>query len=295
MNGHSTNPSFIARNRYWIMAAAIILFMPPLSFLFQFTGDSNFCGTWCPRMFFVWRKGMTLDSYFGGFLRSHMGVLMVDAVLISTFFFGRHWCSHLCPVGAGMELGSRMIPRALKVDFSIIPAPAFRYGYLTVYFLAPAFGLGSLCCSYCHFATLPRLFGSLFSPADLAYFLRTAGLMNLGLLVFIGFFSRGGKAYCNLFCPVGALDALVNRLSAAWGRRMAVSAHQCNGCGKCVGKCPAWAIELNRKNNKAEISQFSCFPCRVCESVCPNGAITYSKSMQAKKTEYLVGVYETEN
>ncbi len=295
MKEQITNPSFIARNRYWIMAAAFVLFMPPLSLLFQFTGDTNFCGTWCPRMFFVWRKGMSLDAYFSGFLRSYMGVLLLDTVLIFTLFFGRYWCSHLCPVGAGMELGSKLIPKGFKIDFSIIPAASFRYGYLTVYFLASAIGIGSLCCSYCNFATLPRLFGAAFSTADLAYFLRTAGIVNLGMVVFLGFLSKGGKAYCNLLCPVGAIDALVNRLGFGRGRRMAVSANQCNGCGKCVGKCPAWAIELNRVNNKAEISQLSCMPCRLCESVCPNGAITYSKSMQAKKTEYLVGVYETEN
>lgn len=274
------------------MAASIFLFMPPLSFLFQFTGDSNFCGTWCPRMFFVWRNGMSVDAYFSGFLRSYMGVLLVAGVLISTFLFGRYWCSHLCPVGAGMEFGSRLIPKPLKIDFSMIPAPSFRYGYLTVYFLAAAFGIGSLCCSYCNFATLPRFFGAAFSTADLAYFLRTAGIVNLGLVVFLGFLARGGKAYCNLICPIGAIDALSNRLGAFWGKRVHVDAHHCNGCGKCVSKCPVWAIELK---DTARIDQLSCIPCRICETACSEGAITYSKIMHSKKIENMVDAYETFN
>ncbi len=81
-----TKPAFPGRRRYWIMALAMVLFLPPLSFLFQFTGDSNFCGTWCPRMFFVWRKGASLDAYFMGYLRSYMGVALVFGILLTTFF-----------------------------------------------------------------------------------------------------------------------------------------------------------------------------------------------------------------
>ena len=80
------------------------------------------------------------------------------------------------------------------------------------YLLAPLFGLGSLCCSYCNFATAPRLIGAAFSGADLAFFLRTAGVINLLLLLVLGILARGGRGYCNLLCPVGALDALAARL-----------------------------------------------------------------------------------
>ncbi len=276
MAGIPNNRSFIARNRYWFMAAAIVLFMPPLSFLFQFTGDSNFCGTWCPRMFFVWRSGMSAETYFSGFLRSYMGVALVSGVLVSTFFFGRYWCSHLCPVGAGMELGSKIAPERLKIDYSRIPAPSFRYGYLSVYFLASALGIGSLCCSYCNFATLPRMLGAVFSPADLAYFFRTAGLLNLGLVLLMGFLAKGGRAYCNLICPIGALDALSNRLGITFGKRVHVCADKCSGCGKCVSVCPTWSIQVT---DTARIDPLSCMPCRICESICPGRAVSYSRKV----------------
>ena len=287
--GTTTKFGFMAKRRYWIMALAAILFLPPLSFLFQFTGDSNFCGTWCPRMFFVWRKGMTADAYFFGYLRSYMGVILVFGFLISTFFLGRYGCSHLCPVGGTIELGSRFVPRFLKIDFSKIPAPAFRYGYLSVYFLTAAMGIGSLCCNYCNFATIPRLFGAPFSSADMAYFLRTAGLINLGLVILVGFLAKGGRAYCNLICPIGALDALSNRLGATWGKRVSVSAQKCNGCGKCKDICPTWAIDITEM---ARINQFSCMPCRMCETICPTGAITYKKTLPEKTAASQQVAYE---
>jgi len=274
MPANATTKSFFVTHRYWIILGGILLFLPPLSFLFQFVQDSNFCGTWCPRMFFVWRKGITGGEFLLGFLRSYMGVALVLTALISTLFLGRYWCSHLCPVGGTMELGSKIIPGFLKINFSGIPASAFRYGYLSVFFIAPAVGIGSLCCNYCNFATIPRLFGAAFSQADAAYFLRTAGLINLGLVVVLGFFAKGGRAYCNLLCPVGAMDALSNKLGSKLGKRVSVNVPKCNGCRLCMKVCPTWAIDVKEK---AEIDHLSCIPCRLCESVCVKGAIGYGK------------------
>lgn len=266
--------SVLVNYRYGILLAGILLFLPPLSLLVQFTQDSNFCGTWCPRMFFSWRKGMQTAEFLIGFTRSFMGVTLVAGVLLSTLFLGRYWCSHLCPVGGSMELGSKITPGVLKINYSWISAPAFRYGYLFIYLFAPAIGLGSLCCNYCNFATVPRFFGAAFSQADMAFFLRTAGLINLVLLVILGFMAKGGRAYCNLICPVGALDSLANRFGAGFGRRMRVDGLKCNGCGACAAVCPTWAIAVKER---AEINHFSCMPCRQCEKICAKEAIRYGK------------------
>ncbi|MBI5789137.1 MAG: 4Fe-4S binding protein [Candidatus Schekmanbacteria bacterium] len=272
----NTKQSFWVRNRYWIILGSILTFLPPLSFLFQFTQDSNFCGTWCPRMFFVIRSGMSGKEFAIGLLRSYAGVGLVLGILISTFFLGRYWCSHLCPVGGTMEWVSRIVPKSWKINYSTVPAPSFRYGYLTVYLLAPIFGIGNLCCNYCNFATIPRLAGAAFTQADLAYFMRTAGLINLGLVVVLGFLARGGRAYCNLLCPIGALDALSGKLGAKSGKRVRVRENACTGCKACLKVCPTWSIDM--KENRAQIDQLSCLPCRICEKTCPREAITYGKA-----------------
>ena len=268
----TTNKYFFISKRSWLLILGIILFMPPLSFLFQITQDSSFCGSWCPRMFFTWRGGATASVFLMGMVRSFMGVMLVLGVLVSTFFLGRFWCSHLCPVGGTSELGSRLIPEILKIRLNAIPASPVRYGYLAAYLLLPALGLGSLCCSYCNFATVPRLFGAPFSQADMAFFFRSAGMVNLGLLVGLGFLTKGGRGYCNLLCPVGALDSLVNRLGEKFGRRFRVVKDRCNGCGLCKDVCPVWAIDINEK---ASINQFSCLPCGLCMKACPREAVHY--------------------
>ena len=263
---------FMVRHRYMVLFAAVVLFLPPLSAFFQLFGSTNFCGEWCPRMFFVWRQGTPLQTYFSGFARSAFGAGLLLSILAVTLVAGRYWCSHICPIGGAMELLSRLVPKRLKIDYSGISAPAFRYGYLAVYLIAPALGLGSLCCSYCNFATVPRLFAAPFSSADMAYFMRTAGLINLALLILLGFLAKGGRAYCNLICPIGALDALANRLSRKWGMRVRVDTEKCSGCSRCRTICPTWAIDVEKT---AAIDPLSCIPCRKCEAICPEGAISY--------------------
>ena len=116
--------SFWSKNRTLILLASIVLILPPLAAIVQLTGDVNFCGRWCPRMFFAWREGQTLTAFLMGFVRAYMGVALVFAILTTTLAFGRYWCSHLCPVAAPLELGSRLIPKGLKIDFSSTPAPS---------------------------------------------------------------------------------------------------------------------------------------------------------------------------
>ena len=270
----TTEESFLVRRRTLVLLAAVILFLPPLSLLFQaVSGDTNFCGKWCPRMFFTWRAGMTGGDFLLGMARSYLGVALVAGMAATTLFLGRYWCSHACPVGAATELGSRLLPRFLKIDYRGIPAAPVRYGYLSVYLIAPLVGLGSLCCSYCNFATVPRIFGALFSHADLVYFFRAYGMINLGMIVLLGFAARGGRAYCNFFCPVGAVDALFSKVGdLLGGKRMRIT-HQCNGCGACRDACPTGAVRL--EPGRASIDQLSCVPCGGCATACPRHAVAY--------------------
>jgi hypothetical protein len=106
-----TRIGFLSKYRTLILISALILFLPPLAVIFQVvTGDNNFCGKWCPRMFFIWRQGITSQQYFMGMMRSYMGVALVLGILGTTFFLGRYWCGHFCPIGGATELGLYYCP-----------------------------------------------------------------------------------------------------------------------------------------------------------------------------------------
>jgi Fe-S-cluster-containing hydrogenase component 2 len=109
----------------------------------------------------------------------------------------------------------------------------------------------------------------------MAYFLRTLGVVNLLLILVLGFMARGGRAYCNFFCPIGALDALSNRFGLRLGKRFHILEHRCTGCGECRKVCPTWAINLSAENKS--IDQLSCIPCGACQQVCPEQAVIYQR------------------
>jgi len=293
MAANSTEAGFLSKHRTLILISALILFLPPLALLLQVaTGDNGFCGRWCPRMFFIWRQGTTGQQFLMGMVRSIMGVGLVFGILGTTFFFGRYWCSHLCPIGGTTELGSRLVPKFLKIDFSSVPAAPVRYGYLAVYLVAPLVGLGSLCCNYCNFAAVPRIFGAPFSQADLVYFFRAYGIINLLMLVVLGFLAKGGRAYCNFFCPIGALDAVVSKFGTRFGRRVRILEDRCSNCGLCKDVCPTWAIT---EGEVTQVDQLSCFPCRECEKVCPHSAVVYGRKGPQPAVPEIEGVLPVES
>ena len=190
--------------------------------------------------------------------------------------------------GDGKPVGAT---RFLKINYAKIPAS--RLSIWVSVGLLRGCGPGGWAVFAVRTATSPpspAYSGRLSLGQDLAYFLRTAGLINLGLVLLLGIFAKGGRAYCNLLCPIGAMDGLANRAGARWGRRVSVHPAKCNGCGDCVDGCPAWAIDLTDKT--ARIDALSCMPCGYCETACARGAIGYGKSLLPISAPRGKAVYE---
>lgn len=269
----------IKRNkRYLFMILGIALFLPPLSMIPQMTGEVNMCGAVCPRMFFILSPKGAWSGLVNNTISMWFGAALVGLILLVTLFFGRLWCSHICPVGGATEIINKGVPKKLRIDFSFMNAPAFRYGYLFIYIAGAFIGIGNIACKLCNFRVIPFLIGSPFVPAYRTYLatsMGAAGLMTIGIL---GFLSKGGRGYCNLLCPVGALDSIMNSLSSKFGftKRIGTDESRCNGCGRCIDSCTVWALKLDERH-KIKRDQLSCISCRECEKACPKEAISYGR------------------
>lgn len=266
------------KTRYLTIFIGMLLFLPPFAVLPQTAGEVNLCGAACPRMFFILSPAGVLAGLGNNMQAMWFGASLVGLILLTTFFWGRLWCSHFCPIGGTTELVSHAIPERLKTGFSFIHAPAFRYCYLLVFVAGALIGIGSVACKLCNFRVIPFLAGSPFVPSYRTYLLSSVGLAGIATVSLTGFFARGGRAYCNLLCPVGALDSIVNYLGGKIGftRKVRTDLAKCSGCGSCINECMVWALERTR-NGKIKRDQASCMSCRECIKACPREAIRYGR------------------
>jgi ferredoxin len=146
------------------------------------------------------------------------------APLLVALFFGRAFCSGVCPLGAAQEvvvLRPVRVPAWLDATLSQLP---FIFGGLAV--LYAVVGSTFLICRFDPFIAFFRLGGGTLMLAI------GAGLLLLGIFV--------GRPYCRYLCPLSALLRLTAPL-AQWRPRL--TTHDCNNCHLCAGSCPYGAIK----------------------------------------------------
>jgi len=265
--------------RYLIIFTSCLLFFAPFALIPGAVGNDDLCGKMCMRRFYLYFPDMSLEDFATTITIAWMGVLLLAGIFISTFFFGRIWCAYICPVGGFPELVSRTLNDRWKIEYRSLPQVPIRYGYFAVYvLLMPTLGISA--CTLCNFITVPRLFEA-FSGAfgdnmrGFAFIFSTIGLVNLALLLLLGFFANKGRAYCQFLCPIGAMDALVNRVGAKlrFTRRIRVERDRCTGCNICARNCMTGAIKM--VDRIAVVDQLSCMSCHECVDVCDWHAIDW--------------------
>ncbi len=261
--------------RYGLIMLSCALFFAPFLILPGLVDNPDLCGKLCMRRFYLYFPGMTLDDLSAQMSVAVIGVIALSAILITTFFFGRIWCSYLCPVGGFPELVSRLLNDRWKIEYRALPQVPIRYGYFAVYLLLmPMLGISA--CTLCNFITVPRIFEA-FSGGlmGIAFLFSAVGIVNLGLLFLLGFFASKGRAYCQFLCPIGAIDGIVNRLGAKFRftRRIRVERDRCTGCNVCARQCMTGAIKM--VDRVAVVDQFSCMSCHECVDVCDWHAIDW--------------------
>lgn len=205
----------------------------------------------------------------------YLGAVLVLPLI--ALFVGPLFCGWLCPAGGLTEYLSRLVPPRLQIDLAgrLNPAPV-RYGF-TVGMIAVAFVGGNVCCSFCNFTHTQNIISSIFGHTlELTYWTSFTLVGFVLWFVVLGLFTKGGRGWCTLLCPAGALMGLFHSIgvSVGLGRAVQVNAGRCRGCKTCVSSCPAWAISMQQ--DKAKINAHTCNGCMDCVKICPDRAISYA-------------------
>ncbi|MDW7970256.1 MAG: 4Fe-4S binding protein [Nitrososphaerota archaeon] len=201
----------------------------------------------------------------------------VILALIIAFVLGPIFCGWLCPVGAVSEALSKIIPFPYRLrikDTSI--TRSLRYGFLAGWIVISLLiglgyiGISSICCRYCASSVLQSLVDAI-SSSTVLYWHSGSIIVLIFWLIIGGVFTVGGRAWCIMFCPLGAMSGLFHSLGAKLGfyRTIRRNNVKCNNCDICMKVCPMWAIDSNKS-----IDRTLCINCKECVKRCPNNAFT---------------------
>ncbi len=174
--------------------------------------------------------------------------LLLIGSLVAAVFRGRIFCSHICPLGSAQETlawcakssGSYGLKRTRYLRFVLLALVVFIAGQVP---------------------TITR-----FTPDPIFLFLTfasepTAIVLVLSIIVASCFISR---LWCRLFCPLGALLALLGIFAPA---PVAFHCQQKPNCSLCQQSCPMGAIRAG--DDCLTLSSEDCIMCGKCKSCCP--------------------------
>ncbi len=268
--------------RYILIIISCLMFFAPLLIIPGMAGNPDLCGKLCMRRFYLYYPGMSLDDFLMQISVAWVGVAALILIFVTTFFWGRMWCAYVCPVGGLPELVSRSLNDHWKIEYRSLPQVPIRYGYFTFFVIAmPTLGISA--CTLCNFITVPRIFEAFADGLmGISFIFSTVGIVNLALLFLLGFFSSKGRAYCQLLCPIGAMDGLINRAGAKFRftRHIRVERDRCTGCNICARNCMTGAIKM--VDRIAIVDQHSCMSCHECVDVCDWDAIDWLAAPKKK-------------
>lgn len=199
-------------------------------------------------------------------------------LIVVSLWFGPLFCGWLCPAGAFSEYLSRLLPDKYKINWAqLVPLVPLRYGFFLGFLGSIILGLG-IPCSYCNYYALEIFVGYLHTGQLLSSSLSLLMTFVVSNII-LGLFTKGGRGYCNLLCPVGTMCSLMHVLGplvpGAFG--MQVDKKLCVGCGLCSKKCPMQAVAITQ--GKAQINRHHCIVCGQCRQACPRKAITYTNGL----------------
>ena len=182
----------------------------------------------------------------GLFLNDLPLLILVVFTLVTTVFWGRVFCSSLCPFGALQDILERIVPRRWRRSL-----PQWLHDralWLKYVILA---GLIVMAVAYAELSVFQYFepFGTLFYQSQ--------SLLLWGILsVFVAGSIFVPRFYCRYACPLGASLGVIS-IAAFWKIKRVP---QCEVCKVCEKACPTGAIRLQAIDFK------ECVRCDVCES-----------------------------
>ena len=211
----------------------------------------------------VFSTGSFISKIFAGTM------ILFGITIVLAIIFRRSFCGLICPFGAIQEFFAKIGHKIFKRKFimpSKIDKPLRYLKYVllivTVLYAWKTAGLWMTpydpWSAYSH---LPEGLASVWSESAVGLIL--LGVTIIGSLLYDRFF-------CKYLCPMGALYAIIGKISPFKVKR---NEDTCTSCGVCNKVCP---MNIDVQHSK-EIKSAECINCQICVLSCPVGGALESK------------------
>ena len=197
----------------------------------------------------------------GLFLNDLPLLILVVFTLVTTVFWGRVFCSSLCPFGALQDILERIVPKRWR---RALPQWLHDRALWLKYVI-----LAGILVTAVSFSELSVF--QYFEPFGTLFYQSQSFLLWAILVLFVVGSVFVPRFYCRYACPLGASLGVIS--FAAFWRIKRVP--QCEVCKVCENACPTGAIRMQKVDFK------ECVRCDVCESKLMNQAGVCKHSVES--------------
>jgi polyferredoxin len=234
-----------------------------------------------------------------------LSVIWIISLVVLALFFGRVYCSVICPMGIYQDLVGRIarLFRKKKKRFRYRKAKTIlRWSIVAVVVVTFFIGFPLVLGLLDPYSAFGRMVVSVFSPvyilgnnllefiftsfdnytfyrADASIYSAFTFIIGLVTLLVIGYLAwKHGRTYCNTICPVGTVLGFLSKYSLL---KVRLDHGKCNSCSLCELNCKAFCIN----SKEQEIDHSRCVTCFNCIESCNRNAISYSFAFGKSKNK----------
>jgi ferredoxin-type protein NapH len=229
-------------------------------------GDIPFCHLVIPMTLIPAALTRTIN-FPGTILGPHAIVPMFVLWIGASLALGRGFCGWFCFFGGLDEGFSRILKKPVlrKID------PKWTYLPIAVLLVTVILAAVTLSPTYCEWLCPFKTVTEFAKVTSAKVLLQTVLFVSLfaGLVVVLPLLTKK-RTQCGLFCPLGPVQALTNRINPF---EISLNKGKCVQCMKCVSACPTFSID--ERGVKEGGTKASCVKCGKCVDVCPKEALSF--------------------
>jgi polyferredoxin len=210
-----------------------------------------------------------------------LGAYLFGFIFIIGVIFGRAFCGWACPIGtlqdiinAGRKYTLEPILKKLKIQRFAHKLKYLKYIILILIPITSFLFLDLIYTRFCPVGGLTATFPTLFFYSEYWEPTKDFLIKIVSVILFFIVIILAGRGWCKFLCPIGALMAPFNKISALnvnWDEK------KCTDCKKCIKVCP---MDVDLLNGKRDLE---CILCGKCVDACRFDALHFQFLGRGKK------------